>query len=339
MKAVNIVSYILLLGVAAASLREATRLLRLYPGRALHSYRTALAAFFGSALLGIIGNYILQEMLYPQGLPVKAHATAAWVFGLLALPLTILALDGFTDAFLAWAGKRYPAAWRIAYFSLQAVFVGSFLAAGPRIYEGAVTAGTNVAVGLAGGLDAANRLYPALVAAAFVFFWNRKPSPFAPKGISSFALLYVGLFIAGFVLLRILPAGQEQRAFRSAFAFLVHPLPLAILALALKRSAPLRRPGEKAGGPGTEVLARCGISEREAEIVGLLVEGKTYREIEAELFISIKTVKTHVYNIYRKAGVKSRWQLMTLLRDGGEAGRDAGRDASRNASREGNPSS
>ncbi len=37
MKAVNIVSYILLLGAAEASLREATRLLRLYPGRALHS--------------------------------------------------------------------------------------------------------------------------------------------------------------------------------------------------------------------------------------------------------------------------------------------------------------
>jgi DNA-binding CsgD family transcriptional regulator len=307
MKVLNIVSYILLSGVAAASIRETTRLLRRHPGRALQSYRTALAGFFGSAVLGIIGNYILQEMLYPQGLPDKAHATAAWVFGLLALPLTILALDAFTDAFLAWAGKPYPMAWRIVYFSVQVVFVGSFLAVGPRIYEGAVRHGMEAAASLFGGLGAANRLYPAVLAAAFAFFWSRRASSPVPKGLSLFALLYAGSFVAGFVLLRVLTPGPGQRAFQSAFAFLIHPLPIYILGRTLKRSGL---------GPAENIPVRFGISEREAEIVRLLLAGKSYREIEKELYISIKTVKTHVYNIYRKTGVKSRWQLMTLLRDG-----------------------
>ncbi|MBN1939740.1 MAG: helix-turn-helix transcriptional regulator [Candidatus Aminicenantes bacterium] len=316
MKAVNIASYILFAGVAAASVREATRLLRRYPGRALRSYRDALFGFFGSAVLGIIGNYILQELLYPQGLPGKAHATAAWVFSLLALPLWILALDAFADAFLAWAGKKYPLAWRIAYYAAQAVFVGSFLAAGPRIFDGSVSGGANVASGLAAVLDAANRLYPAVLAAAFALILGRKSSSSEPKGLTVFALLYAVLFFLGFVLLRVLSPGPGLRAFQSAFAFLIHPLPLFVLGRALKRGGPSGSSEANAAGTAAAALARFGISERETEIVRLLLEGKTYREIESELFISIKTVKTHVYNIYRKTGVKSRWQLMTLLRDG-----------------------
>lgn len=37
-----------------------------------------------------------------------------------------------------------------------------------------------------------------------------------------------------------------------------------------------------------------------------------------ELFVSLKTIKTHLSNIYRKLGVKSRWQLITLIRNSQE---------------------
>ena len=40
------------------------------------------------------------------------------------------------------------------------------------------------------------------------------------------------------------------------------------------------------------------ISDREVEIIEALVVGKTNKEIAAELFISINTVKTHIKNIY-----------------------------------------
>ncbi len=53
------------------------------------------------------------------------------------------------------------------------------------------------------------------------------------------------------------------------------------------------------------------ISKREREIVQLLLKGKTNRDIEEELFISLRTVKCHVYNIYQKVGVKNRMELVT----------------------------
>lgn len=61
-------------------------------------------------------------------------------------------------------------------------------------------------------------------------------------------------------------------------------------------------------------LSEKGISSREQEIIGLLVEGKTNREIADRLCISLNTVKTHVKNIYSKLEVTNRVQLFSLLR-------------------------
>jgi DNA-binding CsgD family transcriptional regulator len=57
------------------------------------------------------------------------------------------------------------------------------------------------------------------------------------------------------------------------------------------------------------------LTEREGEIAALLIKGKTYRMIAGELHVSENTVKTHVKNIYSKAGVQSRTELMNLLLD------------------------
>lgn len=57
------------------------------------------------------------------------------------------------------------------------------------------------------------------------------------------------------------------------------------------------------------------LTEREGEIASLLIKGKTYRMIAGELHVSENTVKTHVKNIYSKAGVQSRTELMNLLLD------------------------
>ena len=53
-----------------------------------------------------------------------------------------------------------------------------------------------------------------------------------------------------------------------------------------------------------------GLSAREMEILNLMIDGKSYKEMEESLFISIHTVKSHVYNLYRKMNVKNRHQLI-----------------------------
>jgi DNA-binding NarL/FixJ family response regulator len=48
------------------------------------------------------------------------------------------------------------------------------------------------------------------------------------------------------------------------------------------------------------------LTPREKEILKLLAQGKRNKEIAAELFISEKTVKNHLANIYAKLNVGDR---------------------------------
>lgn len=54
------------------------------------------------------------------------------------------------------------------------------------------------------------------------------------------------------------------------------------------------------------------LSEREREVLALLVEGKTNNEIAETLVISLPTVKTHIRNIYGKLGVANRAEAASL---------------------------
>lgn len=69
--------------------------------------------------------------------------------------------------------------------------------------------------------------------------------------------------------------------------------------------------------PIPAIAERYGLSKREEEILVLLLQGRSNRQIEEELFISLRTVEGHVYKIYRKMGVKNRLQLIHLLHDQG----------------------
>ena len=53
----------------------------------------------------------------------------------------------------------------------------------------------------------------------------------------------------------------------------------------------------------------CGITPREREVMGLLVLGRSYREIAESLCISLPTVKTHVSSLYRKTDTVNRLEL------------------------------
>jgi DNA-binding NarL/FixJ family response regulator len=50
----------------------------------------------------------------------------------------------------------------------------------------------------------------------------------------------------------------------------------------------------------------AGLSEREAEVLALLIDGSSNREIAEDLYLSVNTVKTHLKAIYRKLGVSNR---------------------------------
>ena len=57
------------------------------------------------------------------------------------------------------------------------------------------------------------------------------------------------------------------------------------------------------------------LSVRELEVLQLIAEGLTNREIATRLFVSLNTVKAHTRNIYGKLGVHNRTQAVARARD------------------------
>ncbi len=57
------------------------------------------------------------------------------------------------------------------------------------------------------------------------------------------------------------------------------------------------------------------LSERELEVLALLVSGRTNAEIARDLYIAVGTVKSHVNNIYRKLEAANRTEAVSLAHE------------------------
>lgn len=57
------------------------------------------------------------------------------------------------------------------------------------------------------------------------------------------------------------------------------------------------------------------LTEREREVMRLIARGYAYKEVAKELFISVKTVETHVSSVLRKLQLSSRHELTRWAND------------------------
>jgi NarL family two-component system response regulator LiaR len=72
------------------------------------------------------------------------------------------------------------------------------------------------------------------------------------------------------------------------------------------------------GGPfvlNVDNLKELGITQREHEILGLIAQGLTNREIGEKLFVSENTVKTHSSRLFDKMSVNRRVQAIQKAKD------------------------
>lgn len=63
------------------------------------------------------------------------------------------------------------------------------------------------------------------------------------------------------------------------------------------------------------IVDAYGVTDREAQVLAMLLRGDSPTEIAGRLYISVNTVRVHVRNLYTKLGVTSRGELNRLLVD------------------------
>jgi DNA-binding NarL/FixJ family response regulator len=64
------------------------------------------------------------------------------------------------------------------------------------------------------------------------------------------------------------------------------------------------------------------LTEREVEVLRLVADGRTNREIADRLFLSVRTVERHIANIYAKTGIHDRRAARRYALDHGLIGAD-----------------
>jgi NarL family two-component system response regulator LiaR len=64
-------------------------------------------------------------------------------------------------------------------------------------------------------------------------------------------------------------------------------------------------------------VERLGVTPRELEILSLIAEGLSTKEIAGRLFVSENTVKTHSANLFAKLNAKRRTQAVQIAKEAG----------------------
>jgi DNA-binding CsgD family transcriptional regulator len=76
-------------------------------------------------------------------------------------------------------------------------------------------------------------------------------------------------------------------------------------------AARARAAWRRAGGRARRA-APGDLTAQEATVAGLVRAGRTNRQIAQQLFLSENTVETHLAHVYRKLGIRRRWELIAL---------------------------
>src|SRR2546426_695044 len=140
--------------------------------------------------------------------------------------------------------------------------------------------------------------------------WSRKlPSEEPSKAISGrIAVLVVDAFRAGArgVFCRAEPFESLCKCIKAVHTGQVwaNSTQLQLILGALVKAAPLR----VVSANGMSLLAK-----RETEVVGLVAEGLTNREVAVKLGLSEHTISNYLFRIYNKLGISSRVELVLYV--------------------------
>ncbi len=125
------------------------------------------------------------------------------------------------------------------------------------------------------------------------------------KGIKAGAVGYIVKDATAEEFVKIIRATHEGVDITSPYLANLHPVVLARL----------QGRADQAAAPTLDV-AGFNLSPREQEIVDLLVQGLSNKEMAEQLCLSHDTIKAHLQHIFRKIGVSSRLEAVVFLLTG-----------------------
>jgi DNA-binding CsgD family transcriptional regulator len=239
--------------------------------------------------------------------------TINWLFVLFSFPCFLIGLYIFVSLFVHLRRDKIPRWLTVAYLMATLVFgIGLGLAIKFSIDNANNEIVDNFYLILRGFA-----LCLRLVAIAYAFLGALKfTDKLKRKQTHTICVYYFALFVFYSVLLEYIPISEEFFFYLNPFIYVfINIPPLFILRKYAKMIFKDRLFAREDNINFEGIFHKYGLSKREQEIFILMLEGKSNKEIGDTLFISVKTVKNHIYNIFQKLGVNSRIKLYVFIRN------------------------
>jgi DNA-binding CsgD family transcriptional regulator len=287
----------------------------------LRSYALYLLAVSATVFESAVGESFLSLIANSRGLSPASVESFTRILCLLSVPLWFISWYLFLRMIARLMGRDVSRGVWSGYVAAQAAAALAF-----AVMIAAIASPPS---------PASSRAFSSAFAAArwigcFIRFWSLAQIVFYLKGVGDASRRGLVLRFGGmYAVLAAVTYGLLALRPRQAIFTIIYPI-----AFFLSEYAPLFyilavSRGEFRGVPAafraTNALDRLGeargLTKREQEIVGLILAGKNNVDIHSALFISPGTVRNHVSSIYRKLGLKNRYQLLALARTEGENAR------------------
>ena len=279
----------------------AYRLQRRFRLRFVGDYFVYLLAAVIYGFLNWIGTYLAVQIFPPA--EERTVLLAVMVFGALGIPFLIVKIYFLFSLIARWMGKKLRLQFKLGIGIFALIMSVMYAADVHRFWvrgEYSPGKGNIFIIGIA---SVAVQIIILLVPLAEGLIW---PGRKKIQGLYTFCILN----LTGFCIY-VYAAYAGGLNVAPLLYFIVLLIPLLYVWFFL-----LRHPAYGIGEESevqSDKAKLLGLSPRELEIVELVIQGKNNRQIGKQLFLSLQSVKNALTRIYRKAGVRSRSQLMSQL--------------------------
>ena len=310
MNVLSLLLYMFSVAIALLTLYLCFCLYRKFQFRFLLNYLYFLTAFFMAGFIDLVGRYLALRLL--SGQPEETVMLLNHIFIFLMFPFVPWAIYLYVSFIKDFLQKKISPLWTWAYSAFWAFFFLILVLAAKSFLSNQSARFSSVMFSV---LDWTTFIFYLLISAFLLFKSKNIKDINRKRTVRFFSVFYLLGFAFTFISseIGIIPA-LGQHMFTILLYFSLNLAPLLYLRYYLRKYQP--EPYSLQLIPETDLEGVCkkyGMSKREKEIIHLMLRAKSNKEITQELFISLHTVKNHIYNIYQKLGVKNRLQLVRLI--------------------------
>ncbi|MGD8538486.1 MAG: helix-turn-helix transcriptional regulator [Candidatus Aminicenantes bacterium] len=316
----SVVFYILALFIGFLTIYLAHRLNKTYPLGYLNSYLYFLISFNIMGFLNHIGRYLGVSILMDS--PEETLLLVRYLFAFLAFPFVALSIY----LFIAFANDLIGTKASSLFNRLFGVFWGVLFLIQLFLARNYFYAREEHALFIF--FQSVNILgtISFLLTPFYILIRSKDLTDGQQKSIARrFSLVYLLCFgMASLVTSRfLLPYFLPYTSVIMIFSFFTVNLPPVFFLIFSLRKYPIEHnhPAPQRNN-SDDFFTVYKISNREREIIELILDGMSNADIEKKLYISSHTVKNHIYHIYQKLGVKNRVQISNLIRDHNQVYKD-----------------